>query len=48
VRGGKKIPPEKEALVHAIGFAALMGLMLLVTVNDVINAIQGNSVLGGG
>ncbi len=48
VRGGKKIPPEKEALVHAIGFAGLMGLMLLVTVNDVINAIQGNSVLGGG
>lgn len=48
VRGGKKIPPEKEALVHAIGFAALMGLMLLVTVNDVINAIQGNPVLGGG
>lgn len=48
LRGGKKVPPEKEALVHAIGFAALMGLMLLITVNDVINAIQGTPVLGGG
>lgn len=48
LRGGKKVPPEKEALVHAIGFAALMGLMLLITVNDVLNAIRGNPVLGGG
>ncbi|MBX0328542.1 M50 family metallopeptidase [Oscillochloris sp. ZM17-4] len=46
LRGGKKVPPEKEALVHALGFAALMGLMLLITVNDVINAIQGTPVLG--
>lgn len=47
LRGGKKVPPEKEALVHAIGFAALMGLMLLITVNDVLNAIRGLPVLGG-
>lgn len=46
IRGGKKLPPEKEALVHALGFAALMGLMLVITVNDVINAFQGNPVLG--
>src|SRR5690606_20040887 len=46
LRGGKKVPPEKEALVHAIGFAALMTLMLVITVNDVINAIQGTPVLG--
>jgi regulator of sigma E protease len=43
---GKKVPPEREALVHAIGFAALMGLMLLITVNDVINAFNGTPVLG--
>jgi regulator of sigma E protease len=48
LRGGKKVPPEKEALVHAIGFAALMGLMLLITVSDVLNALRGNSILGGG
>ncbi|MEI7769595.1 MAG: M50 family metallopeptidase [Chloroflexales bacterium] len=46
IRGGKKVPPEKEALVHALGFAALMALMLLITVNDVIKAIQGAPVLG--
>ncbi|PDW04935.1 M50 family metallopeptidase [Candidatus Viridilinea mediisalina] len=48
LRGGKKVPPEKEAMVHAFGFMALMGLMLLITVNDVMNAIRGNPVLGGG
>lgn len=48
LRGGKKVPPEKEAMVHAFGFMALMGLMLLITVNDVLNAIRGNPVLGGG
>lgn len=48
IRGGKKVPPEKEALVHAIGFAALMGLMLLITVSDVINAFRGTPILGGG
>lgn len=46
LRGGKKVPPDKEALVHAIGFVALMGLMLLITVNDVIDAFRGTSVLG--
>ncbi|MEI8167228.1 MAG: M50 family metallopeptidase [Chloroflexales bacterium] len=48
LRGGKKVPPEKEALVHAIGFMALMGLMLLITANDVIHAFRGTPVLGGG
>lgn len=43
---GKKIPPEKEALVHTFGFMALMGLMLLLTVNDVINAVQGTPIFG--
>lgn len=43
---GKKLPPEKEALVHAFGFMALMGLMALLTVNDVINAVQGTPIFG--
>jgi regulator of sigma E protease len=46
VRRGKKIPPEREALVHAIGFMALMGLMLIITVADVANWISGAPVLG--
>ncbi len=43
---GKKLPPEKEALVHAFGFMALMGLMVLLTVNDVLNAVQGTPIFG--
>ena len=46
VRRGKKIPPEREALVHAIGFMALMGLMLIITVSDVANWIGGAPALG--
>jgi regulator of sigma E protease len=46
-RRGKKIPPEKEAMVHAVGFMMLMGLMLIITVSDVANWIGGTSVLGG-
>lgn len=48
VRGGKKVPPEKEAMVHMIGFATLMALMVIVSVSDVMNALNGVSVFGGG
>ncbi|HWQ14264.1 MAG TPA: M50 family metallopeptidase [Roseiflexaceae bacterium] len=47
-RRGKKIPPEREAMVHAIGFMMLMGLMLIITVSDVAQWIGGAPVLGGG
>jgi regulator of sigma E protease len=33
---GKPIPPEREGLVHYIGFIVLMGLILLVTYNDIM------------
>lgn len=35
VRGGKRIAPEKEALVHLTGFVLLMSAVLLVTVFDI-------------
>ncbi len=31
---GKKIPPEKEGLVHTAGIVVLMGLMILIMAND--------------
>ncbi|MFT8317105.1 MAG: RIP metalloprotease RseP [Sporolactobacillus sp.] len=34
---GKPVEPQKEALVHFVGFALLMLLMLLVTWNDIQN-----------
>lgn len=32
---GKPIPPEREGMIHLIGFAILLALMLLVTFNDI-------------
>ncbi|MGI8587070.1 MAG: RIP metalloprotease RseP [Chloroflexia bacterium] len=37
LRGGRKIAPEKEGLVHAIGMAALLLLMLIIAYSDVQN-----------
>jgi regulator of sigma E protease len=34
VRGGKRVPPEKEGLVHAIGMVVLIMLMVVVTFMD--------------
>lgn len=46
VRRGKKIPPHREGMVHLIGFALLMGGIVLVSVNDVGRLIDGRSFLG--
>ncbi len=45
-RRGKKIPPHREGMVHLIGFALLMGGIVLVSVNDVSRLIDGRSFLG--
>ena len=47
VRGGKRIPPHKEALAHATGFALLMLVFLAVTYNDILRWAGGGSPLGG-
>ena len=33
---GKRIPPEKEGMVHFAGFALLMILMVVVMYNDIV------------
>lgn len=38
---GKPIPPEKEGMVHLIGFVLLMGLVLVVTFGDIKMLIGG-------
>jgi regulator of sigma E protease len=38
---GKPINPEKENMIHLIGFAVLMGLVLLITYNDIIRLFSG-------
>lgn len=37
---GKPIPPEREAVVHLIGFALLMVLSVVLIVNDIVNPLQ--------
>jgi regulator of sigma E protease len=36
VRGGRRIPPEKEGLVHAIGMVLILAMMVVVTVFDYV------------
>jgi len=42
---GKPIDPEKEAMVHVAGFAALMALMLLVAFHDIARIFSRNGVM---
>lgn len=37
----KRIPPEKEGYVHALGLMLLLGLMLFVTYKDIVRLITG-------
>ena len=45
VRRGKRISPKREGLVHLIGFAIFMAIMLAVTLQDIIRIISGESIL---
>lgn len=44
----KRIPPEKEAMVHLAGFAVLIAFMVLITFVDVSNWLAGRPALPGG
>lgn len=43
-RGGKRIPPEREGLVHAVGFALIIGAIAVITYNDVVRILSGASI----
>ncbi|HMA36386.1 MAG TPA: RIP metalloprotease RseP [Chloroflexia bacterium] len=45
LRGGRKVPPEREGMVHAVGMIALLALILLITISDVIHLFEGGSIL---
>jgi regulator of sigma E protease len=45
IRRGKRISPQKEGWVHAIGFVLLMIFFLAVTFQDIIRIIRGDSLL---
>ena len=46
-RRGKRIPPEKEGMVHLIGLAVLLAGIVAISANDIMRLIEGGSVLGG-
>jgi regulator of sigma E protease len=45
IRGGRRISPRTEGLVHLVGFLLLIGLMVLVTFGDISNIITTGSAI---
>ena len=45
VRRGKRISPKTENVVHLIGFAMLMAAILIITYQDIIRIVSGESLL---
>jgi regulator of sigma E protease len=45
VRGGRRIAPEKEALVHFIGFVVLIFFVIVISVFDVMRIFRGEGLL---
>jgi regulator of sigma E protease len=37
---GRRIDPAKEGVVHLIGMALLLGLMLLMTIQELVNPVR--------
>lgn len=42
---GRPVDPEKEAMVHLAGFAALMALIVLVAFHDIARIVNGQGVM---
>jgi len=45
VRRGKRIAPKTEGLVHLVGFTMLIGVFLLITYQDIIRIVSGESLI---
>jgi regulator of sigma E protease len=45
LRRGKRIAPEREALVHLVGFALMIMLFFVITYYDVARLVKGDSLL---
>ncbi len=47
VRRGKRISPQREGLVHLVGFAVLIMVAILITFADLDRIFRGESLIGG-
>ncbi len=45
LRRGKRVPPRIEGIIHLTGFFLLIGAMLLITYQDVLRIITGESLI---
>jgi len=45
IRRGKKISPKREGLVHLIGFTVLILIIILITYQDILRIIRGESLI---
>jgi regulator of sigma E protease len=45
LRGGRKIAPEKEGLVHFAGIILLLGVMFVVAFSDIQRIVDGRSFI---
>lgn len=45
LRGGRRVSPEKEGLVHLIGFAVMLGAVAIISYFDILRLIEGDSLL---
>jgi regulator of sigma E protease len=45
LRGGRRVSPEKEGLVHLAGMVVLLGAMFLIAYGDVSRLVDGRSIL---
>ena len=45
IRGGKRVSPSKEGLVHVVGFAVLIGLIIVVSFFDITRILSGESLI---
>ena len=45
VRRGKRISPKREGLVHLVGFAILISLIVFISYQDIVRLLNGDSVI---
>ena len=46
IRGGKRVSPDKERIVHSLGFALMISLLVLVTFQDIARIFDNSNIVG--
>ena len=46
LRGGRKVPPDKERIVHSLGFMLMIFLLILVTFQDISRIFNSPNIVG--